>query len=262
MDLELKDKVVMIAAASRGLGYGIARAAAREGALISIASRNKDEIGQSAKQLREETGASVDPYVCDVTNNDDILDWVANTITKSGSIYGLVANSGGPPPGPFASADDDHWKDAFQLTLLSSIRLIRAVLPSMRETGSGAIVTLTSSSVKEPIDNLILSNVMRAGVASLAKTLSRELVSQGIRINNLVPGRIDTERLAQLDANNAARTGLSIDVITEEQRKSIPAGRYGSIDEFGDAAVFLLSSKASYITGSTLVVDGGKTRAF
>jgi 3-oxoacyl-[acyl-carrier protein] reductase len=261
MDLELKDKVVMIAAASRGLGFGIARAVAREGALISIASRNKDEIGQAAKQLREETGASVDPYVCDVTNNDDILGWVANTIAKSGSIYGLVVNSGGPPPGPFASADDDDWKDAFQLTLLSSIRLIRAVLPSMRETGTGAIVTSTSSSVIEPVDNLILSNVMRAGVASLAKTLSRELVADGIRINNLVPGRIDTKRVAQLDANNAARRGLNIDEVTEEQKNSIPAGRYGSIDEFGAAAVFLLSNKASYITGSTMVVDGGKTRA-
>ncbi len=173
----------------------------------------------------------------------------------------MVVNSGGPPPGPFASADDDDWKDAFQLTLLSSIRLIRAVLPSMRETGTGAIVTSTSSSVIEPVDNLILSNVMRAGVASLAKTLSRELMADGIRINNLVPGRIDTKRVAQLDANNAARKGLTIDEVTEEQRNSIPAGRYGSIDEFGAAAVFLLSSKASYITGSTIVVDGGKTRA-
>ncbi|MFW5691654.1 MAG: SDR family oxidoreductase, partial [Chloroflexota bacterium] len=154
--------------------------------------------------------------------------------------------------------NDQQWQDAFELTLMSTVRMIRAALPHMR-TGS-AILTITSSSVKEPIARLGLSTVMRAGVAGLVKTLADELAGDGIRVNNLIPGRIDTDRVAQLDQNTAQKLGISIDEVRQQNRASIPLGRLGTAEEFGKAGAFLLSPAADYITGTSLVVDGGKMR--
>ncbi len=260
MDLGLKDKVIMVAAASKGLGYGIAEAVAQEGAKLSIASRTETDITAAAERLQAETGSEVMGVVFDATEPQSILNWAKVTKTRFGGIDGLVVNAGGPPAGGFDDFDDAAWQRGFELTLLSSVRMVRAVLPSMRERGGGTIVTVTSSSVKEPMDILLLSNVMRSGVVSLVKSLSHQLASEGIRVNNLVPGRIDTTRVRALDDLMAKRNNESVDMLKSTQEALIPWGRYGTIQEFGKAGAFLLSDAASYITGETLIVDGGKMK--
>lgn len=253
MDLGLKDKVILVAGASRGLGFAIAEELSRAGAKLSLSS-STEAVTAATQQL--------DAYacVCDVRSADDIQQWVAKSVSHYGRIDGLVVNAGGPPAGGFDAFDDHAWQSAFELTLLSAVRMIREVLPAMRQQQSGSILTLTSSSVKEPIDYLLLSNVMRSGVASLAKSLSKAEAANGIRVNNLVPGLIATDRMKHLDTVQAEANQRSV----EEQHKissaAIPLGRYGEPQEFAKAAAFLLSDAASYITGSTLVVDGGSMK--
>ncbi len=260
MDLGLQGKVIMVAAASKGLGYGIAQAVAQEGALVSIGSRSQTAIQQAAHQLQAESGSQVLGFVMDATDPSSIAAWAQATQIHLGGIDGLVVNAGGPPAGGFDNFTDDDWQAAFELTLLSSVRMIRAVLPSMRQHGGGSILTITSSSVKEPIDILLLSNVMRSGVVSLVKSLSRQLAPEKIRVNNLVPGRIDTDRVKTLDGLTAERLGQSAAAQKAYQESLVPWGRYGTIQEFGQAGAFLLSDAASYITGETLIVDGGAMR--
>jgi len=260
MDLGLKDKVIMVAAASKGLGYGIAEACAQEGASVSIGSRTEADILAAAHTLQSETGSQVLGCVMDATNNQSILDWVQTTLSHFGGVDGLVVNAGGPPVGGFDDFDDEAWQTAFELTLLSSVRMIRAVLPSLRTRGRGSVLTVTSSSVKEPIDILLLSNVMRSGVTSLVKSLSRQMANEGIRFNNLVPGRMDTDRVRSLDHSGAKFHNRSVAEQKALMEAQIPWGRYGSIQEFGQAGAFLLSEAASYITGETLIVDGGAMR--
>jgi 3-oxoacyl-[acyl-carrier protein] reductase len=195
--------------------------------------------------------------VLDARDSTSILNWVAATVSRFGRVDGLVVNAGGPPAGGFDDFDDAAWQAAFDLTMMSSVRMIRAVLPQFRAQGGGSILAVTSSSVKEPIDILLLSNVMRSGVVSLLKSLSRELASEHIRVNNLVPGRILTDRVKSLDAIGAKNNGRSVAEQQAMQEEQIPWGRYGTIEEFGRAGAFLLSDAASYITGETLIVDGG-----
>lgn len=260
MDLGLQGKVIMVAAASKGLGYGIAEAVAQEGAKVSIGSRTAAEIEAAAEQLRTSTGTEVLGVTFDARESTSIDNWTAVTLERFGGIDGLVVNAGGPPAGGFDDFDDEAWQAAFELTLLSSVRMIRAVLPAMRQRGGGSILTVTSSSVKEPIDILLLSNVMRSGVTSLVKSLSRQLAAEQIRCNNLVPGRILTDRVKSLDALGAKNAARSVTEQQAMQEAQIPWGRYGTIQEFGKAGAFLLSDAASYITGETLVVDGGTMR--
>ena len=257
MDLNVTDKVFMVAAASKGLGYGIALELAKNGATVCIASRTKNEIEQTAKKLHHETGAKVHASVFDASDKDSIQNWISEVNEKFGRIDGLAVNAGGPPPGNFDDFSDSDWKAAFNLTLMSAVRLIRGVLPAMRKTGEGAILTVTSLSVKEPIDGLLLSNVFRSGVTSLVKSLANELANDQIRINNLMPGRFDTDRLKSLDKNTAKKTGSSVEEIRKKNESKIPVGRYGTVEEFGKAGAFLLSPVASYITGVSLAVDGG-----
>ncbi|MGC3980360.1 MAG: SDR family oxidoreductase [Steroidobacteraceae bacterium] len=259
MDLGLNNKVFLVAASSKGLGYGIASALAKEGAQVSIASRTRSDIDAAAEQLRKDTGATVRSYVLDASDGNSITQWVADSLKDFGRIDGLVVNAGGPPPGTFDSFDDEAWQKAFNLTLMSAVRMIRGVLPELRKNKGGSILTVTSSSIKEPLENLILSNVLRSGVVSLVKTLSIEL-GDNIRINNLVPGRFDTDRVRGMDKRNAEKSGQPLEVQITKQHQSIPLGRYGTAEEFGATAAFLLSDQASYITGATLVIDGGKTR--
>jgi len=261
MDLNLKDRVIMIAAASQGIGYGIAEAVAREGARLSLCSRSQEKIAAAAQSLHAEFDVDARGYVCDAADGSAIRDWVDSTLADFHGIDGLVVNAGGPPPGSFDKFDDADWEAAFNLTLMSAVRMIRGVLPVMRKQKSGAIITLTSSSIKEPIENLLLSNVFRSGVVSLIKTLSYDVADDGIRINNLVPGRIDTARVQSVDKLNADKKGVSVEEQQRQQWSTIPLGRYGSIQDMGNAGAFLLSDAAAYITGATLVVDGGKTRA-
>jgi 3-oxoacyl-[acyl-carrier protein] reductase len=259
MDLGLKDKVVMVAASSKGLGFGIARQAALEGAVVCMGSRNQLHLEASAESIKKEVaGARILIHPLDVSDVASIQKWVKDTLAELGSVDALVVNGGGPPAGTFDEIDDQSWLHGYENTLMSAVRLIRAVLPAMRSKKSGSILTITSSSVKEPIDNLLLSNVYRSGVTSLVKSLSNMEAKNGIRINNLVPGFFDTDRLKELDLRNSGEWRLSLENVRKMNFEKIPMGRYGDPSEFGKAAVFLLSEAASYVTGETFVIDGGK----
>lgn len=260
MDLGLHGKVALVAAASRGLGLGVARELAREGARVSLASRDLDASRSAASTLRAETGAEVEGFRMDAGDAASIAAWIADSTERFGGVDLLVANAGGPPAGSFDDFDDAVWQSAFEVTLLGTVRMIRGVLPSMRSRGGGSILTVTSATVKEPAQRLILSNALRAGVTGLVKTLSAELAADSIRVNNLMPARIDTDRVRSLDEANAANSGLPLDEIRSKASAAIPLGRYGTTDEFGRAAVFLLSDAASYITGTSLALDGGAIR--
>lgn len=258
MDLGLTGKVAMVGGASRGLGFAVAKALVAEGAQVSIASRDAVRIDAAAAALRDTApGAQVLAVPADLRTADDIATWHDATMERFGGVDLLFANTGGPPPGPALSFDDQAWQQAVDLLLLSTLRMVRLAAPVMAARGGGSILVTTSSAVIEPIPNLALSNVVRASVAALVKTLSNELAAQGIRVNNLVPGRIDTDRVRELDEGRASAAGISLDDQRTRMAASIPLGRYGAPDEFGRAAAFLLSPASAYTTGAFLQVDGG-----
>jgi 3-oxoacyl-[acyl-carrier protein] reductase len=261
MNLGLTNKVAMVAGASRGLGYAVARALAEEGSQVSIASRDAAAVAAAGKTIEEGTGARVLAVAADVSSAEAIGQWHQKTIERFGGVDLLFTNSGGPPPGSTLAFDDAAWQKAFELLLMSAVRMIRLVVPSMAARGGGSIVLPTSSSVKEPIANLALSNILRASVAALSKTLANELVGQNIRVNHLIPGRINTDRLRELDEANSKRLGVSIEEQQKKMKQTIPMARYGDPKEFANAAVFLFSDAASYITGATLQADGGQMRS-
>ncbi len=260
MNLRLTDQRFLVAASSKGLGFGIARALAREGAHVALGARDESTLNHAAAELRMISAGTVAAHAFDAREAASVSQWVSRSIAELGGVDGLVVNAGGPPPGTFDDFDDEAWQEAFTLTLLSAVRLIRAVLPTMRSQRHGRILTITSTSIKEPIDRLLLSNVLRSGVVSLVKTLSRDLASDGICINNLAPGIYDTDRVRALDDSAAETAGISRREQAARRAETIPLGRYGTTDEFGRTAAFLLSPAASYVTGSTLVADGGMTR--
>jgi len=257
MNLGLTSKIAMIGGASKGLGYAVAHNLAAEGALVSIASRDAASIARAASTIEQSTGGTALGVAADLSSADGIERWHAATIERFGGVDVLFANTGGPPAGGALSFDDQAWVAAFDLLLMSVVRTVRLVVPSMRARGGGAILVGTSSSVKEPVPNLALSNVLRSGVTSLVKTLSVELAPEKIRVNTLVPGRIATDRLKQLDEIGAKRAGVSFEEQQARAAATIPMGRYGAPDDFGRAGAFLLSDAASYITGASLQVDGG-----
>ncbi len=257
MNLGLTNKVAMVAGASRGLGFAVARALAREGVKVSLSSRSSEAAQAASRTIHSETGADVFAVAADVRSADALADWHRRTIDRFGGLDLLFTNSGGPPAGPVLKFDDAAWQAAFELLLLSAVRMIRLAVPSMIARGGGSILLPTSSAVREPIGNLSLSSVVRTSVSSLSKTLSTELAPHRIRVNQLIPGRISTDRVREIDEENARRAGISV---AEQQKRiyaTIPMSRYGDPDEFASAAVFLLSDAASYITGASLQIDGG-----
>jgi 3-oxoacyl-[acyl-carrier protein] reductase len=250
----------MVAGASRGLGFAVARALAQEGVKVSMSSRTAEAAGAAAEKIRAETGADILSVVADVTSADAVANWHKATLDRFGGLDLLYTNSGGPPPGPALKFDDAAWQKAFELLLLSAVRMVRLAVPSMEARGGGAIVFPTSSAVREPIGNIALSTIVRTSVSSLAKTLSVELAPKKIRVNQLIPGRIATNRVQEIDDDNARRSGITVQEQQNRVFATIPVGRYGDPAEFANAAVFLLSDAASYITGSSLQVDGGLIR--
>jgi 3-oxoacyl-[acyl-carrier protein] reductase len=261
MDLGLKGKVAMVAGASRGLGYAVARGLAAEGVRVSMSSRDETKIRDAASRVAAETYSDVLPSAVDVKSGDSIQNWYERTIEKFGGVDLLFTNCGGPPAGTTLSFDDAAWQGAFELLVLSAVRMVRLAAPSMKQRGGGAIVVSTSSAVKEPVPNLALSNIVRSAVAAMSKTLSNELAADGIRVNHLLPGRIDTDRVRELDTIRGKNTGASADQVREGYSKVIPLGRYGKAEEYANAAVFLFSDAARYITGASLQVDGGLIRS-
>lgn len=261
MDLGLKDKAVIVMASSSGLGKAIATEFAREQARVMLFSPFEDQLKEAQVDIKSLTGNEPEIFVGDITRADDIKQLVQTTVDNFGSVYALVNNTGGPPAGTFDAFDDEAWQKAYELTLLSYIRATREVLPHMRQAETGRILNSTSSSVKAALDNLILSNTFRSGVVGLSKTLSQELGKDGILVNVIAPGRIGTARIDQLDQIRADKAGVSVEEIQKNTFKTIPLGRYGVPDEYGKLSVFLCSEANTYITGQTVLVDGGLVKA-
>lgn len=261
MDMGLRGKKALVLASSQGLGKAVAAQLAAEGADVMLASRNEEKLAAVKQELLElDGGGRVEYCVTDVTRKEDINALIHKTGELFGQIDILVNNSGGPPSGTFESLTDEDWERAFELNVMSYVRMIRGALPYMKING-GHIVNIASTSVKQPIPGLILSNTFRTGIFGLAKTLSQELAPYGILINTVAPGRIGTDRIRELDTARAEQNGISEEEVAEQFRKEIPLGRYGQPEEFAKAVVFLLSGANTYITGTSLVVDGGMVRA-
>ena len=257
MDMGLKGNVALVAAASQGLGKAVALGLAREGASIVLCARRMDVLEAVAAEIRDETGSEAVAVQADLTAEDDIKQVVSTAIERFGRLDVVVNNAGGPPPGDFTKHEDAAWYRAFELNLLSAARLVREALPYLKASGRGRIINITSVAVKQPVDGLILSNAIRAGVTGMAKTLASELGPFGITVNSIAPGRIDTERIRQLDRARAAAAGTTEQEASDYFISQIPLGRYGKPEELANLAVFLASDKASYITGTTIQVDGG-----
>lgn len=259
MKLELKDKIALVTAASKGLGYATALGLSREGAKVAICARTATDIEDAAKRIRDETGGEVLALTADVTLSGDLLRIVTSTVQNFGGLQILVSNSGGPPPGTFETLDDAKWQVALDSTLLSTARLVQAALPHLKSAGWGRILVITSTSAKQPIPNLLLSNTLRAGIVGLCKTLSQEFAQYKITVNNVAPGSFDTDRLKHLYQRNAEAAGITLEEAKRQMEMKIPLGRLGNPEELANAMVFLASEAASYITGQTIVVDGGQT---
>jgi 3-oxoacyl-[acyl-carrier protein] reductase len=226
-----------------------------------ISSRGEEQLAKTAAEIVEATGAQVEYCVADVADPADLTRLLAETEQRLGGVDVLVNNAGGPPPGGFDALDDDAWYRAHDLILMSTVRLLRGVLPHMRAQRWGRIVTFTSSSIKQPIDNLLLSNTYRVAILGLAKSLAIEFAPEGVLINTIGPGRIATDRVATLDANLARKTGLSVEEVRAQSEKAIPMGRYGTPEEFAGVAAFLVSGVNTYLTGQQFLVDGGLVKA-
>ncbi|MCM3762161.1 SDR family oxidoreductase [Alkalihalobacillus oceani] len=262
MDLQLNNKTVIVTASSKGLGKASALAFANEGASVLISSRNAEELEQTVQEIKAATGnESVRYAVCDITDESSIKSLVQEAVDWTGRVDVLINNAGGPPAGGFEKFSDEDWYKAFELNLLSFIRLTREVLPHMRKAGGGRIINFASSSIKQTLDNLILSNTFRAGIVGWAKSLSQELAADNILINTVGPGRIATDRVAELDQIRADKLGKSYEDLRKQTEQSIPIGRYGNPDEFAGIVVFLGSGVNTYITGQSFLVDGGLVKA-
>lgn len=260
MDLGIAGKVAFVAGASRGLGYAAARELAREGAQVAICARNEAALQAAAAQIGHESGSEVLPIVADVTRAEDVQRAIATTVAQRGGLHILVANAGGPPGGHFDDFDDAAWQRAWELSFLSTVRMLRQAIPHMRSGGWGRIITITSVAVKQPIDDLLLSNAVRPGVVGLVRSLATRLAADGITINNVAPGYTMTERVINIFTERAAKAGVSAEEIEQQVMSTNPMGRAGQPEELAAVIAFLASARATYITGQTVVVDGGNYR--
>lgn len=260
MDLGIKDKVAIVCASSKGLGKAAALGLAREGVKLTLCARGKKDLDTAADEIVKETNAEVLAIDCDMSKTDDIKRVAGETVKKYSQIDILVNNAGGPPTGAFLDFSLEDWQKAIELNLFSTITMSKAVLPFMKERKWGRIINITSVAVKQPIDGLILSNTARAGVIGLAKTLSNEFGPYNITVNNVCPGRILTDRITHLASEKAKKEGTSLEDALAAMEQDLPARRIGRPEELADLIVFLASERASYITGTTIQVDGGLTR--
>ena len=261
MDLGLTNKVALVAAASRGLGRAVAEELAAEGASLIICSRSEEKISQTAKEIAESTGARILGVAADVSSPDDVSRLTRLAMERFERIDILVTNAGGPPAGPFESFSLEQWDAATNLLLRSVVALTHAVLPGMKDRGWGRILNITSIAVKQPVDNLILSNSLRAAVTGFARTLANEVAPIGVTVNNIMPGYTRTERVEELSQMMAKKQGITPAEFIARWEQEIPMHRIGEPREFAALAAFLVSERASYITGTSVQVDGGWIRA-
>jgi 3-oxoacyl-[acyl-carrier protein] reductase len=257
MDLGIKDRVALVAASSTGLGKAVAAGLAREGVKLALCSRNPATLNQTAEEIRRESGVEVLAVPVDVTDEEEVHAFVDGVLTNFGQIDICVTNAGGPPAKLFSATSIDEWRRAIDLNLMSTLFLAREVLPGMRDRGWGRLITITSLTVKQPVDNLVLSNTVRAAVAGLVKSLSNEYAARNVLVNNVCPGYTATDRLKDLSSTLAKQSGASEQEIENRWTAQIPMGRLARPDEFADAVVFLSSERASYITGQSILIDGG-----
>jgi 3-oxoacyl-[acyl-carrier protein] reductase len=257
MDLGLKGRVAVVAASSQGLGKAVAFGLAREGARLALCARTGSALQATADEIRRETGAEVFATPVDVTDYAQVRQFVAETAKRFGRIEVCVTNAGGPPAKPFADTSVEDWRAAVNLNLMSTLYFAREVLPLMQKQKWGRLITVTSASVKQPIDNLILSNSVRSAVSGLAKSLSNEYAEDNVTVNNVCPGYTLTGRLEELSAKLSKVENLEPRQIQERWARQIPMRRLGKPEEFASLVVFLASECASYITGVSIAVDGG-----
>ncbi len=260
MELGINDKVALVAAASRGIGYACAQALAREGAAVVMFSRDAARIAAAADAVREATGAEVLALAGDVRNPADVDRVLADARAWKGRVDILVTNAGGPPPISFQEATDAHWQDTVDLLLLRAVRLIRGVLPGMRERGWGRVVAITSIACRQPADVLLLSNAVRTGVHGLLKTLTAHHAKEGVTFNAVMPGHTWTERVKEIAGARAKASGQTFEEVVEAMHDRSPTGRAGRPEEVAAAVAFLAGAPAAFINGVSLLVDGGESR--
>ena len=260
MDLGIKGRVAFVAASSKGLGRSVAEALAADGVRLALCARDAETLAETASRIRDRWGVDVLEGALDVTDFEAVTAFLNKTREEFGSIDICVTNAGGPPAGTFEDFSLDDWRQAFELSFMSTLHMIREVLPDMRNQRWGRIVTITSISVKQSIDGLILSNAIRAWVVGLLKSLVREYGSDNVLFNNVCPGATATDRLLNVAATRAEQQGITRDEVIDRMGASIPLGRVGQPKEFGPLVAFLCSERAAYISGTSTAIDGGEVR--
>ncbi|KPB03385.1 SDR family oxidoreductase [Bacillus sp. CHD6a] len=260
MEMKLNGKTALVMASSQGLGKAIAASLIEEGVNVVLASRNEEKLADVQSELSKKNGGRASYIPTDITDSSQIQRAVQHAVDTYGQLDILVNNAGGPPAGSFEQITDEQWQQAFELNLLSYIRTIREALPHLKKNG-GKIINIASSSIKEPIPGLLLSNTFRTGIVGLTKTLASELAGDNILINTVAPGRIATDRVAFLDEVNAEKQGMTKAEMEEKVKEGIPLGRYGDPEEFAKVVTFLVSDANSYMTGSSFLVDGGMVKS-